>query len=73
MEKSFEPATKLRRELPSDVEMESIHLEELFSLVEDIHVKTRQASQNTLWGCFGAFLGYFTAGSCSSSEESKSV
>ena len=27
--------------------MESIPLEELSSLVEDIHVKTREASQNT--------------------------
>ena len=27
--------------------MESIALEELSSLVEDIHVKTREASQNT--------------------------
>ena len=37
---SFKAATKLRRELPTDVEIESIPLEELSSLVEDIHVKT---------------------------------
>ena len=43
MDRSFKPATKLRRELPTDIEMESI----LLSLVEDIHVKTREASQNT--------------------------
>ena len=40
-------ATKLRRDLPTDLEMESIPLEELSSLAEDIHVKTREASQNT--------------------------
>ena len=47
MERSFKAATKLRRELPTDIEMESIPLMELSSLVEDIHVKTREASQNT--------------------------
>ena len=47
LEKSFKAATKHKRELPTDLEMESILLEELLSLVEDIHVKTREASQNT--------------------------
>ena len=47
LERSFKAATKLSRELPTDLEMESIPLEELSSLVEDIHVKTREASQNT--------------------------
>ena len=47
LERSFKAATKLRRELPTDIEMESIPLMELSSLVEDIHVKTREASQNT--------------------------
>ena len=47
LERSFIAATKLGRELPTDLEMESIPLEELSSLVEDIHVKTREASQNT--------------------------
>ena len=47
MKRSFKAATKLRRELPTDIEMESIPLMELSSLVEDIHVKTREASQNT--------------------------
>ena len=47
LERSFKAATKLNRELPTDLEMESIPLEELSSLVEDIHVKTREASQNT--------------------------
>ena len=41
LERSFKP------ELPTNIEMESIPLEELSSLVEDIHVKTREASENT--------------------------
>ena len=40
LERSFKAATKLRRELPTDVQMESIPLMELLSLVEDIHIKT---------------------------------
>ena len=47
LEKSFKSATKLIRELPTDLEMETIPLKELSSLTEDIHVKTREASQNT--------------------------
>ena len=47
LEKSFKAATKLRRELPTDIEMESIPPEKLSSLAEEIHVKTREASQNT--------------------------
>ena len=47
LERSFRAATKLSRELPTDLEMESIPLEELSSLVEDIHFKTRETSQNT--------------------------
>ena len=47
LERSFKAATKLSRELPTDLEMQSIPLEKLSSLVEDIHVKTREASQNT--------------------------
>ena len=47
LERSFRTATKLKSELPTDLEMEIIPLEELSSLVEDIHVKTREASQNT--------------------------
>ena len=46
LERSFKAATKLRRELPTDIEMGSIPLMELLSLVEDIHAKTREASQN---------------------------
>ena len=47
LERSVKAATKLSRDLPTDLEMESIPLEELSSLAEDIHVKTREASQNT--------------------------
>ena len=47
LERSFKAATKLNGELPTDLEMESIRLEELWSLVEDIHIKIREASQNT--------------------------
>ena len=52
LERSFKAATKLRRELslPTDYEMESIPLEELSSLVDGIHVKTREASQSTVLG-----------------------
>ena len=39
--------SKLKNELPTDLKMESIPLKELSSLAEDIHVKTREASQNT--------------------------
>ena len=42
LERSFKAATKLRLELPTDIVMESIPFEELWSLVEDIHVKTRE-------------------------------
>ena len=47
-ERSFRTATKLlKSELPTDLEVESMPLEELSSLVEDIHIKAREASQNT--------------------------
>ena len=46
-ERSFKAATKFKRELSTDLEMENIPLEELSFLVEDIHIKTREASQNT--------------------------
>ena len=47
LERSFRVATKLKGKLPTDLEMKSIPLEELSSLVEDIHVKTQKALQNT--------------------------
>ena len=55
-ERSFKAATKLRRELRTDIEMESTPLMELSSLTEDIHVKIREASQNTdldMWEFLG--------------------
>ena len=54
LKSSFKAATKL--ELPTEIEMESIPLEELSSLVEDIRVKTREALQNTdldMWELLG--------------------
>ena len=47
LERYFKAASKLKSELPTDLEMESIPLEELSLLVEDIQAKTREASQNT--------------------------
>ena len=47
LERSISAASKLKSEPPTDLEMKSIPLKELSSLVEDIHVKTREASQNT--------------------------
>ena len=41
--RSFKAATKLRHELLMDIEMESISLEDLSSLVENINVETREA------------------------------
>ena len=43
LERSFKTAAKLSLELPTDIEMESIPLKELSSVVEDIHVKTGEA------------------------------
>ena len=40
-------ASKFKSELSTDLEMESIPLVEPSSLVDDIHVKTRETSQNT--------------------------
>ena len=47
LEISIRAASKLKSELPADLQMESIPLKELSSLVENTHVKTRGASQNT--------------------------
>ena len=48
LEKSFKAVTKLIRELPTDIEIENIPFEELSFLVDGIHVKEREASQNTV-------------------------
>ena len=56
LERSISAATKLKSELPTDLQMESIPLKELSSLVDDIHIKTREASQNTdldMWEFLG--------------------
>ena len=42
LETSFRAATKLRRELPTDMEMESIPLMELSSLSEDNHLDMQE-------------------------------
>ena len=47
LERSISAASKLKSELPTDLQMESIPLKELSFLAEDIHVKTREASQTT--------------------------
>ena len=47
LERSISAASKLKSELPTDLQMESIPLNELLSLIENIHVKTRETSQNT--------------------------
>ena len=45
--RSFKAATKLKGELSTDIEMESIPLEELSFLAEGIRGKMQEASQNT--------------------------
>ena len=47
LERSLKAATKLSCVLPTSLEMESIPLKDLSSLAKEIHVKTREASQNT--------------------------
>ena len=47
LERSLSAASKLKSELPTDLEIESISLEEVSSLVEDINTKMQEDSQNT--------------------------
>ena len=47
LERLIDAATKIKGKLPTDLEMESIALKELLSLAEEIHVKKREAWQNT--------------------------
>ena len=47
LERSISAASELKSELPTDLQMESIPLKELSSLAEEIHVKTREASQKS--------------------------
>ena len=44
LERSFKAATKLKGELPTDIETKRIQLEDLSSSVENIHIKTRKTS-----------------------------
>ena len=45
--RSISAASKLKSELPTDLQLESMPLKELSSLLVDIYVKTREASRNT--------------------------
>ena len=47
LERLIDAATKIKGKLLTDLEMESIALKELSSLAEEIHVKKREAWQNT--------------------------
>ena len=47
LERLITVASKLKAELPTDLQIESIPLKEFLSLVEDIYAKTQEASQNT--------------------------
>ena len=47
LERSISASSKLKIELPTDLQMESKSLKELLSLVEYIYIKTRVASQET--------------------------
>ena len=60
LQRYFNAANKLKRELLTDIKMESIPLEELSSLVQDIQIKTREASQNTDLN-MREFLGIYKA------------
>ena len=45
--RSFKAATKLKHKLLTNIEMETVPLVKISSLAENIHVKIREASQNT--------------------------
>ena len=47
LERPIKAATKLKSDLLTGLQMENIPHEDLSSLAEEIHVKTREASQNT--------------------------
>ena len=47
LDRSISAATKLKSELPTDLQMESISLKDILSLTEETHIKTREALQNT--------------------------
>ena len=61
LERSFKAATKLKGELPTDLEMESIPTTGgAFVLGEDIHARTREVSQKTNLD-IQEFLGIYKA------------
>ena len=45
LERSISAGSKLRAELPTNLQMESIPLKEFSSLTKEIHIKTQEASQ----------------------------
>ena len=47
LDKTTAAAVKLRKELPTVREIENIPLQDLSTLVNDVHVLTKEASQNT--------------------------
>ena len=47
LERLIKATSNLKNDLPTDLQMESIPLKAFSSLVENIHIKTREASQNT--------------------------
>ena len=47
LERLIKATSNLKSDLPTDLQMESIPLKAFSSLVENIHIKTREASQNT--------------------------
>ena len=46
-DRSFTAAKKLQDQLPTDLEMEDIPLQDLSTLAEQVHVVTREAATNT--------------------------
>ena len=50
LEQSFKAATKLKRQLSTDLEMQTVPLMSLLSLAKDIQVKSQEVSQNNNLG-----------------------
>ena len=47
LERLIKATSNLKSDLPTDLQIESIPLKAFSSLVDNIHIKTREASQNT--------------------------
>ena len=58
LEKSLKVAARLKAGLPTDLEMERIPPEELLSLVEEIHVKTRVKTCENFWESIKPYKAY---------------